>query len=353
MDAKSLDSEPLVSVAVPVFNGQATVGDAVRSLLAQTYRNLEIVVVDDGSTDGTWEVLESFGSSIRAIRQANAGIAAARNAGLAVAEGELIALMDSDDLCEPERIAAQVRFLEERPEVVLCCSDFGAFNASGPVSRSFGATYYHRCSAAEGGVGARYPNRGQLDITSCLPSPPESAVVVPTHFGGVYEELALGNFVHPPTVMFRRSLLAEAGYFEPDVKIMCEWDWLVRVAQTGAIGFIDRPLLSYRLSSSQISFGEEAALDSVRVAQRICERDPALRERRPEGFRKLFGGLYAEAADSAAEHHPVQSLSLLATSVLRYRTVTHQTLRTLLKVVAPAPLLELLRSLMDATPPIV
>jgi len=348
-----LGNGPLVSVAIPVFNGQATVAEAVRSVLSQTYRNLEVIVVDDGSTDGTWDILASFGSSIRAIRQPNAGIAAARNAGLAAAQGELMALMDSDDLCEPERLAAQVRFLAERPDVVLCSSDFGAFNASGPISSSYGANYYHQCSAEEGGVMARFPNREQLDITSCLPSPTNRAVLVPVYFGRVYEELALGNFIHPPTVMFRRSLLAEVGYFDPDVKIMCEWDWLVRVARTGAIGFIDRPLLNYRLSSSQVSFGEEAPLDSVRVAKRICRRDPGLRARHPDEFRRLFGGLYAEAADSAAEHHPVQSLSLLATSVLRYRTLTHQTLRTLLKVVAPAPFLELIRTFMDASPPLV
>jgi len=346
-------SEPLVSVAIPVFNGQATVAESVWSVLSQTYRRLEVIVVDDGSTDGTWDILQSFGSSIRAMRQPNAGIASARNAGLAAAQGELIALMDSDDLCEPERLAAQVRFLEERPDVLLCSSDFGAFNAAGPVARSFGPTYYHQCSIEAGGVMARFPDRGQLDITSCLPAPGDTPVTAPVYSGRVYEELALGNFIHPPTVMFRRSLLADVGYFDPDIKIMCEWDWLVRVARAGVIGFIDRPLLNYRLSSSQVSFGEEAPLDSVRVAKRICRRDPALRARHPDEFRKLFGGLYAEAADSAAEHHPVQSLSLLATSVLRYRTLTHQTLRTLLKVVAPAPLLELLRSFMDAAPPIV
>jgi glycosyltransferase involved in cell wall biosynthesis len=344
---------PLVSVAIPVYNGRATVAAAVRSVLAQTYRNLEVIVVDDGSTDGTWDVLRPFGSSIRAIRQANAGIAAARNAGLAAATGQFIALMDSDDLCEPERIAAQVRFLSEQPELVLCCSDFGAFNAAGPVSRSYSATYYNRCSAAEGGVMARYPAHGELDISACLPSAPDGAVVVQTYFGGVYEELALGNFVHPPTVLFRRSLLATAGYFEPEVKIMCEWDWLVRVARVGAIGFIDRPLLKYRLSPSQVSFGEAAAMDSVEVAKRICRRDPALRVRRAEGFRRLFGGLYAEAADSSADKHPLRALSFLAASVLRYRTLTPQTPRTLMKLLLPAPLLELLRSTMDAAPPLV
>ncbi len=89
--------------------------------------------MDDGSTDGTWGVLQSFGASVHAIRQPNSGIAVARNTGVRAANGEFIALMDHDDLCEPERIAARVRFLTERPEVVSCCSDFSAFSAVGPV----------------------------------------------------------------------------------------------------------------------------------------------------------------------------------------------------------------------------
>ena len=143
---------------------------------------------------------------------------------------DFIALMDSDDICKPERIAAQVRFLSERPEVVLCCSDFSAFGAGGPVSGSYGEVYYSRCAPSGGGMKALYPNHGRLDITECLASPPGQTVVVPIHFGQVYEELALGNFVHPPTVLFRREVLNKVRSApDPQIKIMCEWDWLVRV----------------------------------------------------------------------------------------------------------------------------
>lgn len=352
MTAPSRDGNPLVSIAMPVYNGQDTVAEALRSLLAQTYAPIEIIVVDDGSTDGTWEVLQSFGTAIRRIRQANGGIAAARNAGLRVARGEFIALMDHDDLAAPERIAAEVKFLRQRPDLVLCSSDFSAFDAKGIVSASYISTYYHRCAAAEGGVAARYPDRGELDIGDSLATASAEAVIVPTYDGNIYEELALGNFVHPPTVLFRRAILAETGYFDMNVKIMCEWDWLVRVARVGPLGFLDRPLLQYRLSPSQVSFSEEAALDSAAVAQRICERDPALEARHAEDFRRLFGELYADAADSRAEKHPLQALALLATSVLRYHTFTRQTPRTFLKVLIPAPLLDFARVLLEAAPPL-
>ncbi len=343
MSIEAPHRRPLVSVAIPVFNGRATVEEAVRSVLAQTHANLEVIVVDDGSTDGTWELLQSFGSSIRAIRQTNSGIAAARNTGIQAARGEFIALMDHDDLCEPERVAAQLQFLLERPEVALCCSDFSAFDARGQVSGSHSAAYYSRCSAAEGGVMARYPNRATVDINWCLPNPSDQAVVVPAYFGMVYEEMALGNFVHPPTVMFRREVLAAAGTFDPEARTMCDWDWLARVARIGAIGFLDRPLLRYRLSASQISSSDRALTDSLHVAQRICARDPTLVARQADRFRKLLGELCADAAEAKAYTQPKTALSLLTTSVLRYRVLSLQIPRTLVKILMPAPLLRLLR----------
>lgn len=337
--------EPLVSVAIPAYNAQATVAQALRSVLAQTHHRLEIIVVDDGSTDGTWQVLQSFGDSIRAIRQANGGLAAARNAGVRACTGDFIALMDADDLCEPERMACQVEFLRRQTDAVLCCSDFSAFDANGPVSASHNAAYYSRCSEAEGGVRERFPKHSTLDIGACLASPTKRPVVVATHFGAVYEQLALGNFVHPPTVMFRREVLAQAGLFEPGARTMCDWDWLVKVAHVGAVGFIDRPLLRYRLSATQMSSTNRAQsrLDSLHVTHRICGRDPALQTHQPEAFRKLFGEMYADAADARASEHRAEALSFLAKSVLRHRTVTHQTARTLLKILMPTPLLVLLR----------
>ena len=251
--------------------------------------------------------------------------------------------MDHDDLCEPERIAAQLQFLLERPEMVLCCSDFSAFNAAGPVSGSHSAAYYSRCSPAEGGVAARYPNRTTVDIRRCLPNPPDQAVLVPAYFGLVYEEIALGNFVHPPTVMFRREVLDVAGTFDPEARTMCDWDWLARVARTGVIGFLDRPLLRYRLSMSQISASDRALTDSLHVAQRICSRDPALVARQTDRFRKLLGEMSADAAESKAYTQPRAALSLLTTSVLRYRRLSRQVPRTLGKILLPRSLLRLLR----------
>lgn len=291
--ASGLSETPLVSVIIPAYNGQETIAEAVQSALAQTYRNLEVIVVDDGSTDDTWKVLQSFGDSIRVIRQPNGGLAAARNAGALAAKGELVALMDADDICEPERIAVQVQFLRARPELVLCCTEFSAFNSNGPIADTYSATYYDRLSPPAGGARSRFPEHSTLDIGNCLAAPPTEPVEVAVFSGPVYEEIALGNFVHPPTVLFRRSVIERAGLFLREAQSNCDWDWLVKAAKVGDFGFISRPLLQYRISGSQMSSKLRQQTDALLVAKSICERDPALHRRRGREFRKLFSSIHA------------------------------------------------------------
>jgi glycosyltransferase involved in cell wall biosynthesis len=117
----------LVSCIVPVFNGALYLREALESALAQTYRPLELLVVDDGSTDRSGAIARAFGEAIRVIEQPNRGPAAARNAGVAAASGELLAFLDADDLWSPDKITAQVRRLAEAPDLDLCFTRFQNF----------------------------------------------------------------------------------------------------------------------------------------------------------------------------------------------------------------------------------
>ena len=110
-----------VSAIIPTYNRAALVTEAVDSVLAQTYQNVEVIVVDDGSTDGTQERLAQYGDKIRVIYQQNAGPSAARNLGIASATGSLIAFLDSDDLWLPTKLERQVTLLEQSGHSVSCC----------------------------------------------------------------------------------------------------------------------------------------------------------------------------------------------------------------------------------------
>ncbi len=112
-----------ISVIIPVFNGERTVGAAIDSVLAQEFAGTEIVVTNDGSTDSTQRVLERYGSRIKVVEQANGGLCAARNAAVAVSSGKYLAFLDADDLFLPGKLEKSYQALEENPKAALVFSD--------------------------------------------------------------------------------------------------------------------------------------------------------------------------------------------------------------------------------------
>jgi len=111
---------PLISCIIPVFNGERYLSEAIESIFKQTYRPLEIIIVDDGSTDRTPTVAERYRERVRYLKQANAGTATARNSGINAAQGEYIAFLDSDDLWPSEKLERQLARFEARPELDYC-----------------------------------------------------------------------------------------------------------------------------------------------------------------------------------------------------------------------------------------
>jgi GT2 family glycosyltransferase len=114
--AEFAPSRPLVSVIIPVYNGERFLAEALHSVLSQDYQPIEVIVVDDGSTDRSSEIIHSF-EGIRTIRQANQGVGAARNAGIEVAQGEFITFLDQDDTWTPDKLSVQIGYLLKHPAV--------------------------------------------------------------------------------------------------------------------------------------------------------------------------------------------------------------------------------------------
>jgi glycosyltransferase involved in cell wall biosynthesis len=339
----STSTPGLISVVIPAYNARHFLRSTLDSVLAQTWSDVEVIVVDDGSTDGTAQWLATYGERVRTIRQPNGGLASARRTGVAAARGALIALMDADDLCRPERLAVQAQVMQRWPEVVLCCSEFSAFDGRGAVEPAYARRYYTALRQTPRGIRALLDQIDTLDIQSCLPAgladPHPQATVCR---GRAYPALAHGNFVHPPTILFRRSLLAQVGSFEPEAGSMCDWDWIARAARVGEIAFVDRPLLDYRLSPTQMSSPRHrvrASADTLRVAERICRRDAALCLTDRPRFRANLGFFCADAADAEIEHDKQRAAQLLWRSVVRFGRIDALTLRVLLKLLVPGWLL--------------
>src|SRR5690349_11891161 len=134
---------PRVSVAITTFNQAQYIGDAIRSVLQQSYTDLEIVVVDDGSVDQTPEVVAQFGHDVRYIRQKNRGVAGARNRAVEASRGELVAFLDGDDLWEPDKLARQIELYDRYPNVGLLAGDVLMFDGTRTVwERLLGRTIF-------------------------------------------------------------------------------------------------------------------------------------------------------------------------------------------------------------------
>jgi len=198
----------LVSVLIPTYNRAYIICSAIDSVLAQTYKKIEVVVVDDGSTDNTRELLARYGDAVRYIYQPNAGLAAARNTGLAAARGEFIALQDSDDLWLPWKIEGQMAVMALDQRIGLCWTDLTAVNPKGEVvrERNLRPAYdvYNRIRFED-----HFDTSGMLHAVwkGC----PEALRDTRYHFGDVYSAMFLGNLVHPPTALMRRTHVAKAG----------------------------------------------------------------------------------------------------------------------------------------------
>ena len=340
----SSNSPPLVSVVIPAYNAGRTLAQTLDSVLAQSYSNIEIIVVDDGSTDATAEVLQAYEKRIRSIYQPNKGLPSARNTGCMAARGEFIALMDADDLCRTERLAVQIEAMLRAPEAVLCSTDFAAFNECGLVASSYSASYYSMIQNAAGGLRSFYSEQGTLAVAENAQSVPQGLATINTYSGSVYRELVHGNFVHPPTILFRRSVLGISGMFDESLRYTCDWEWMVRVSRTGPFIYVDLPLLDYRLSEAQMSSWQvnsgKGAVDVVRAALKIWHSDSELLVTHRRSMRRDLGKFCLDAADALVDQNKIDALKMLTQSVWVYGTIKPATIRVALKVILPVKLLK-------------
>ena len=212
-------SAPIVSVVIPAFNSAEYLREAIQSVLAQTHTGLQVLVIDDGSTDGTADVAKGFGQSVSYVRQDNAGACAARNHGIRLAEGAYVAFLDADDIWVPDKIAKQVAFLENHP-------DFGAVH----------------CDSS------RMNEAGRL-LTA------EPTGKKQNHDGDVFMEFFEANLsvILTSTVIVRHSCFDEIGVFDGGGEVVDDHDFFLRLAARYPVGYIHEPLMQYRILAGSLS----------------------------------------------------------------------------------------------------
>lgn len=218
----------LVSVVIPTYNRAKYLKDAIASVLEQDYQHIELIVVDDGSTDNTKEIVHQFTENehikITYIYQSNQGAQAARNKGYELAKGEYLVFFDSDDLWKKEKLSKQILFLEAHP-------DYGMV--------------YSNCDFIQNGE--------NKDDFFTIEKP---------YSGEIFEQLILANFIPSQTPMLRKSVFEKSERFDESLSKLSgqDWDLWLNLSLITKIGYVDEILASYRLHESNMTGNPERRL---------------------------------------------------------------------------------------------
>jgi len=244
-------------VIIPVYNAEKFIKETIESVLEQTYQDFEIIIIDDGSTDKSAEVIKSFDDKrIIYTYQKNQGVSATRNIGILKSNGEYIALLDHDDLWLPEKLERQIPILESNSNVGLVYSDCYIIALNGNIlGRNFKD---HR------------PHRGKV-----LP------------------DLFLDNFIPCLTAVIRKNILNHTKFFNPELSIAEEYDLFLRIARSYEIEYIDLPLAEYRIHETNFSKDAVSAYEEENtLVKTFLERHPGLRDVLSNKVDKRLAAIY-------------------------------------------------------------
>lgn len=294
-----------VSVVIATYNRASMLREAIDSVLAQTEPVREVIVVDDGSTDNTRDVLSGYGSRIVALYQPQSGASAARNRAIRAATGEWIAFLDDDDIWLDSKIERQMVIAKGNRNLGLVyCSDYA-------VDEKL-QILWERAAAAE--------NRGN-----------------------VFDRLFVRNFIFTSCVIARRNAIEQVGYLAKDLRFAEDLDLWLRIAAAYPVDFVDEPLVLYRQSASGCLTRNIAGVDRLRDLEKVLARASTLREvpygvrrrSRYEVERQWAAMWLREAKNCRAFRHALQVVGSQPVAADGYRLLANslvpQTLRRWLK----------------------
>lgn len=229
-----------VSIIIPCYNAEKYISETLKSVFSQTFGDYEVLLIDDGSTDDSLQLVrEQYGEKVRIFTQKNKRVAAARNVGLAQSAGEYLSFLDADDIWLPEKLELQTEFLDANKGVDLVYSDTYEFN----------------------------------DLKGIFP---KTWLQKRKHFtGSVFKEIFIANFIPTSTVMLRKSCLEDSGYFDEDLLGCEDGNLWMRIALNHEIGCLEKPLAKYRINPVGISHRHvEINKSRIKSHERILKTFP-------------------------------------------------------------------------------
>lgn len=273
---------PIISVVIPVYNGEKTIQETIESVLKQTYQEFEIIAIDDGSQDNTLAIINSIQDQrIKVFSYPNAGLSASRNRGFARASGEFIAFLDADDLWTQDKLESQLELLQQNPQAAVAYSWTDHIDESGKFLKP--ASY-----------------------TSCS--------------GNIYERLLIGNFLScGSNTLIRAESLKQVGGFDESLKAAEDWDMWLRLAPRYDFVVVPRPQVLYRVSpysmSANISKMETA---SLRVIEKAYNQAPkSLQHHKKETMGFLYKFLMSKALQDCVKRQRGRKAAKVLVNYLR------------------------------------
>jgi len=299
---------PPYSVVVPVFNGARYLRRAVASAVAQTVPAAEILVIDDGSTDGCGGLVADCPGVRVVAHAANRGLSAARNTGITAARTGVVALLDSDDAWDADKMARQLPAFAARPDVAVVFCDFRAVNVEG------------RPVGWQGGTRGRVANLG----LGFDPVGPDASLLVGSATEALIRET---SFMHPSSVAFRREAFDAAGPFDTSYRYAEDLEMWLRLAGVGRVAYVDRNLVT--IEARPDSLGHQTAKMAAALTDLYATLPGRFPDAAPETKRAVAAFLKRECA-GLAWHHREKGDTSLARAYYRRSLAAGWSLRTFL-----------------------
>ncbi len=242
---------PLVSVVIPTYNRAYCLPIAVDSALGQTHRDVEVIVLDDGSTDETPALMASrYGSDsrVRYQRQENRGVSAARNAAFALLRGDYVALLDSDDVFLPWKLELQLACFQHSPQIGMVWTDLQATARDGTTVIP---RYLKRMYTAWRWFREAEIFDSSVPLAELVPHLSEQVGTARLWTGDVFSPMVMGSLVHTSTVLLRRERFDKVRFFREDLRLAGEdYDFHLRTCREGPVGFADLDSIVYRTGAA-------------------------------------------------------------------------------------------------------
>lgn len=339
-----MPASPLrLSVVVPTYNAAKTIASTLDSILAQELAPVDIIVVDDGSKDNTRDVLGPYADRVRLVFQQNSGVSAARNRGVAEAQGDWVAFCDADDLFHHDKLTIVGSAIEAVPDAALVFHDFWSIEENRVVdARSTHSKY------------SMFPLFKELDLTMSEILPDRRVVatiskdfpIVEAWLGRPFRWLMLGNVLMPSTVSVRKSTFLAAGGFDRDFRYAEDTEFFLRFAKQTEFLWIDAALTGYRRAPGTLLTGNMMATmkNAMRAVVKHCVEDELVMRADPIWVRSALARRYARLAYFCLSELQLSDARSNALNALRYDPISARAWGVLVAALLPTRLLRVGRS---------